>query len=162
GFDLGGGRRSDAFSVASSEAFALPRAHPGLRDVGVYLGWAGPLSRAVQAMSAGASLVGRLPGARDAIGGVLKPLAPGGATGGPAPGGLQQRLGPALVALAAALLLGAVLRLARALLGAARALAQVAGVEVVRADRLLDEHEHLLAADLDVALALRESLDVRV
>src|SRR5207253_491594 len=68
GFDLGGGRRSDAFSVASSEAFALPRAHPGLRDVGVYLGWAGPLSRAVQAMSAGASLVGRVPGARDAFG----------------------------------------------------------------------------------------------
>jgi short subunit dehydrogenase-like uncharacterized protein len=83
GFDLGGGRRSDAFSVASSEAFALPRAHPGLRDVGVYLGWAGPLSRAVQAMSAGASLMGRVPGARDAIGAVLKPLAPRGSSGGP-------------------------------------------------------------------------------
>src|SRR3954451_6725650 len=83
GFDLGGSRRSDAFSVASSEAFALPRAHPGLRDVGVYLGWAGPLSRAVQAMSAGASLVGRAPRARDAIGALLKPLAPRGSTGGP-------------------------------------------------------------------------------
>ena len=83
GFDLGAGRSSDAFSVATSEAFALPRLHPGLRDVGVYLGWAGSLTRAVQAMSAGASLVGRIPGARGAMQAVLKPLAPRGSTGGP-------------------------------------------------------------------------------
>jgi short subunit dehydrogenase-like uncharacterized protein len=83
GFDLGGGRRSEAFSVASSEALALPRAYPGLRDVGVYLGWAGSLSRAVQAMSAGASLVARVPGARSAIGAVLRPLVPRGSSGGP-------------------------------------------------------------------------------
>jgi short subunit dehydrogenase-like uncharacterized protein len=82
-FDLGGGRRSDAFSVASSEAFALPRLQPGLRDVNVHLGWAGPLSRAVQAMSAATTLVTRVPGARDAIGALLKPLAPSGSTGGP-------------------------------------------------------------------------------
>jgi len=83
GFDLGGGRRADAVSVAGSEHLALPRLHPGLRDVGVYLGWAGPLSRAVQAMSAGASLIGRLPGAHAAIGALLKPLAPSGSSGGP-------------------------------------------------------------------------------
>jgi short subunit dehydrogenase-like uncharacterized protein len=83
GFELGGGRRGDGFSVASSEAFALPRAQPGLREVGVYLGWAGPLTRAVQAMSAGASLIARVPGARDAIGALLKPLAPRGSSGGP-------------------------------------------------------------------------------
>ena len=82
GFDLGGGRRAEAVSVAGSEHFALPRLHPGLRDVGVYLGWAGPLSRAVQAMSAATSLVTRVPGARDAIAAALKPLAPG-STGGP-------------------------------------------------------------------------------
>src|SRR3954470_11661737 len=82
GFDLGRSR-SDAFSVGSSEAFALPRLRPGLRDVGVYLGWAGPLSRAVQAMSAGASLIGRVPGARDGVGRLLRPLAPSGWTGGP-------------------------------------------------------------------------------
>jgi short subunit dehydrogenase-like uncharacterized protein len=81
GFDLGG-RRADAVSVAGSEHLALPRLHPGLRDVGVYLGWAGPLSRAVQAMSAATSLVSRLPGAREAIGAALRPLAPG-STGGP-------------------------------------------------------------------------------
>src|SRR3954462_14763015 len=82
GFDLEG-RRSDAFSVGTSEAFTLPRVQPGLRDVGVYLGWAGPLSRAVQAMSAGATLVGRIPGARAAITALLKPLAPSGSSGGP-------------------------------------------------------------------------------
>jgi short subunit dehydrogenase-like uncharacterized protein len=81
-FDLGR-RRAEGFSVGSSEAFALPRLHPGLRDVGVYLGWAGPLTRAVQAMSAGASLVGRVPGARAALGALLKPLAPSGSSGGP-------------------------------------------------------------------------------
>lgn len=82
GFDLGG-RRAEAFSVGSSEAFALPRLHPGLRDVGVYLGWAGPLTRAVQAMAAGAAVVTRVPGARQAIGALLRPLAPRGSSGGP-------------------------------------------------------------------------------
>src|SRR3954452_7985964 len=81
-FDLGR-RRSDAFSIGASEAFTMPRIQSGLREVGVYLGWAGALSRAVQAMSAGASLVGRVPGARGAIGALLKPLAPRGSTGGP-------------------------------------------------------------------------------
>src|SRR3954447_3995454 len=81
-FDLGRSK-SDAFSVGSSEAFALPRTRPGLRDVGVYLGWAGPLSRAVQAMSAGASLIGRIPGARAAAEAILKPLAASGSSGGP-------------------------------------------------------------------------------
>ena len=82
GFDLGR-RRGEGFSVGSSEAFALPRLHPGLRDVGVYLGWAGPLTRAVQALSAAAALLGRVPGARAALGAVLKPLAPSGSSGGP-------------------------------------------------------------------------------
>jgi short subunit dehydrogenase-like uncharacterized protein len=81
-FDLGR-RRSDAFSVSTTEAFALPRLQPGLRDVGVYLGWAGSLTRAVQALSAGASLVTRVPGARATIGALLKPLAPKGSSGGP-------------------------------------------------------------------------------
>ena len=37
-FDVGGKRR-EAISVGSSEHFALPRLHPGLREVNVYLGW---------------------------------------------------------------------------------------------------------------------------
>jgi short subunit dehydrogenase-like uncharacterized protein len=80
-FDLGR-RRAEAVSVAGSEHFALPRVHPGLRDVGVFLGWAGPLSRAVQLLSAGTSLVTRLPGARETLGALLRPVAPG-STGGP-------------------------------------------------------------------------------
>ena len=35
----------DAVSVGSSEHFALPRVAPQLREVNVYLGWFGPLSR---------------------------------------------------------------------------------------------------------------------
>ena len=81
GFDLGG-RRGEGVTVASSEAFTLARLHPGLRDVNVYLGWAGSLSRVVQAVSAGTSLLGRVPGAREAVGAILRPLAPG-STGGP-------------------------------------------------------------------------------
>ena len=76
GFDLGG-RRGEGVTVASSEAFTLARLHPGLRDVNVYLGWAGSLSRVVQAVSAGTSLLGRVPGAREAVGAILRPLAPG-------------------------------------------------------------------------------------
>src|SRR4051794_15651593 len=71
------------------------------------------------------------------------PAAPGRGLAPAALGDPQERLPPALVALAAALLLGAVLGLAGGLLGAPGALAQVAGVEVVRAQRLLDEHQHL-------------------
>jgi short subunit dehydrogenase-like uncharacterized protein len=81
GFDLGG-RRGEGVTVASSEAFTLARLHPGLRDVNVYLGWAGSLSRVVQAVSAGTSLLGRVPGAGGAVGAILRPLAPG-STGGP-------------------------------------------------------------------------------
>ena len=81
GFDVGG-RRAEGVTVASSEAFTLARLHPGLRDVNVYLGWAGSLSRALQVVSAGTSLLGRVPGARRAVGAILRPLAPG-STGGP-------------------------------------------------------------------------------
>jgi short subunit dehydrogenase-like uncharacterized protein len=80
-FDLGS-RRGEAISVAGSEHFALPRIHPGLSDVGVYFGWAGSMSRAIQAFSAGTSLVARLPGVEEGLGALLRPLVPG-STGGP-------------------------------------------------------------------------------
>ena len=48
-----------AISIGASEQFALPRLHPGLREVGVWLGWFGPASRPLQALSGG-------DGARDA------------------------------------------------------------------------------------------------
>ena len=95
GFDLGG-RRAEGVTVASSEAFTLARLHPGLRDVNVYLGWAGSLSRVVQAVSAGTSLLGRVPGAREAVGAILRPLAPG-STGGP-DAEARSRVGSVIVA----------------------------------------------------------------
>jgi short subunit dehydrogenase-like uncharacterized protein len=80
-FDLGR-RRAAGVSVGGSEHFALPRAAPGLRDVGVYLGVPGAPARGAQALSLGTAVLGRVPGARDALGALLRPLVPG-STGGP-------------------------------------------------------------------------------
>jgi short subunit dehydrogenase-like uncharacterized protein len=57
GFQVGSKRR-DAVSIGSSEHFTLPRLAPQLREVNAYLGWFGPLSRAMQAMSLGTSVPG--------------------------------------------------------------------------------------------------------
>jgi short subunit dehydrogenase-like uncharacterized protein len=53
-----GSKERDAVSVGSSEHFTLPRVAPQLREVNVYLGWFGPLSRPMQLFSLGASLPG--------------------------------------------------------------------------------------------------------
>lgn len=53
-----GSKQLDGVSVGSSEHFTLPRIAGGLREVNVYLGWFGPLSRPMQAFSLGASLPG--------------------------------------------------------------------------------------------------------
>jgi short subunit dehydrogenase-like uncharacterized protein len=57
-----GSKQRQAFSVGSSEHFALPRVAPRLREVNAYLGWFGPASRAIQVMSAGTSLAMKVPG----------------------------------------------------------------------------------------------------
>jgi short subunit dehydrogenase-like uncharacterized protein len=62
-FDFGG-KKLSGISVGSSEHFTLPRIHPSLREVDAYLGWFGPASRAMQAMSA----IGSLPGVGTAMG----------------------------------------------------------------------------------------------
>jgi hypothetical protein len=73
------GRPKEAFSIGSSEDFALPRLRPRtaepaglpaqapLTDVGVYLGWFGRATRLVQYGSALAEPAGRLPGVRPAL-----------------------------------------------------------------------------------------------
>jgi hypothetical protein len=76
------GRGRQAVSVGSSEHFALPRFHPGLREVDVYLGWFGPASRAMQALSAGLGVATMVPGTRALLGGVMGKLVKG-STGGP-------------------------------------------------------------------------------
>ena len=81
-FDLGG--RRPAISVGASEQFALPRLHPGLRDVAVWLGWFGPASRPLQLLSGATALATKVPGVRGAIGSVAGRLVKG-STGGPDP-----------------------------------------------------------------------------
>ncbi len=73
------GRRRPAFSIGSSEHFALPRLRPGtagaggtltqapLTEVGVYLGWYGAATRLVHYASALAAPLDRLPGVRRAL-----------------------------------------------------------------------------------------------
>jgi short subunit dehydrogenase-like uncharacterized protein len=58
-----GSKELAAVSVGSSEHFTLPRLAPRLREVNAYLGWFGPASRAMQAMSASTSLAMKVPGA---------------------------------------------------------------------------------------------------
>jgi short subunit dehydrogenase-like uncharacterized protein len=81
-FELSRGKQARAISASSSEHFALPRIHPTLRDIDVYLGWFGPASEPLRAMTAVMEPVLKLPGARDVLGGVLGHLVKG-STGGP-------------------------------------------------------------------------------
>lgn len=69
-------------SVGASEHFALPRLQPGLREVDAYLGWFGPLSRGMQAVSAVGELAGRVPGLTEGIASLTKRFMPG-SSGGP-------------------------------------------------------------------------------
>jgi short subunit dehydrogenase-like uncharacterized protein len=65
-FDVKGKSRP-AVSVGGSEHFTLPPAYPRLRDVNVYLGWFGALSRPLQVAGMATSLATKVPGARGAL-----------------------------------------------------------------------------------------------
>jgi short subunit dehydrogenase-like uncharacterized protein len=56
------GRSYSGFSVGASEHLGLPPVYPGLQEVNAYLGWFGPLSRAVQVSSVLNAGVMRVPG----------------------------------------------------------------------------------------------------
>jgi short subunit dehydrogenase-like uncharacterized protein len=84
-----GGRSRPAVSSGSSEAFALPRVHPGLRDVDVYLGWFGGATRAMALASRGMSVATRIPGVRSVADSAVARFVKG-STGGPSP---EQREG---------------------------------------------------------------------
>lgn len=71
-----------AVSVGATEQFALPRAHAALRDARVWLGWFGPASRPLQALSGATALATKLPGVRGAIESAAGRLVKG-STGGP-------------------------------------------------------------------------------
>jgi short subunit dehydrogenase-like uncharacterized protein len=95
-FDVGG-QQWDAMPVSGSEHFTLTRLDAGVRDVGVYIGWAGRWTRAAHAAGSALSLGVRLPVLGSAIrAGVGK--ATGGATGeGPS---AEKRAGATSVAIA--------------------------------------------------------------
>lgn len=76
------GRRLQAVSMGASEHLTLPRLYGNLLEVDVYLGWFGPLSRPVQAVSAAMEVITRIPGAKAAIGGALGRVVKG-SSGGP-------------------------------------------------------------------------------
>ena len=70
-FDVGGTSR-DALPVGATEAFALARLDPGVRDVRTYLGWAGARTRTIHAASVAAAAAAQLPLAGDAIDSLAK------------------------------------------------------------------------------------------
>jgi short subunit dehydrogenase-like uncharacterized protein len=80
-FDVAG-KQMQGVSTGTSEHFALPRLAPQLREVNAYLGWFGPASRAVQAVSAVTQPVLKVPGAKTAWDTVSRRIA-GGSSGGP-------------------------------------------------------------------------------
>ncbi|MEO3861486.1 NAD(P)H-binding protein [Acrocarpospora sp. B8E8] len=59
-----GGRKRHGISLGASEHFALPRAYPRLREVNVYLGWLGGLTRAAGVFARATPVIASLPGAR--------------------------------------------------------------------------------------------------
>ena len=73
-----GDRTREAFSVATSEHFALPRVAAQLREVNTYVGWVGPLARSVQLASVGL----KAPGAGRLVRAVGERVVKG-STGGP-------------------------------------------------------------------------------
>ena len=76
------GKKRIGISYGGSEHYALPRAHPPLRDVEVSVGWFGPASRPLSVVSAGIELVTRVPGVRGALTAGAGRLVKG-STGGP-------------------------------------------------------------------------------
>jgi short subunit dehydrogenase-like uncharacterized protein len=92
------GASRPAVSISASEHIALPRLHPELRDVGVYLGTFGTAARPMQALSAISSMLTRLPGGRAATHAALSRFVKG-STGGPS-ADLRSRSGSAVVAAA--------------------------------------------------------------
>jgi short subunit dehydrogenase-like uncharacterized protein len=74
--------RCEAFSVGGSEVFTLPRLAPALRDVGVFVGWFGAMTRPLRAVLLGSSAVTRIPVARRVLHDLAR-RAVRGSTGGP-------------------------------------------------------------------------------
>ena len=92
------GRKASGISIGASEHFALPRIEPRLREVGVYLGSADPLSRVLPVLSFFTNLVARAPRSGPGLR-ALAARAPGGSSGGP-DAATRARTGSHVVAIA--------------------------------------------------------------
>lgn len=91
-----GSRSAPGASVGGSEQFALPRSAPQLTDVGVYLGWFGPATRPLQALSVGMSVLARAPGVPALLSSALRPFTRG--TGAGPDASVRARRGSRVVA----------------------------------------------------------------
>ncbi len=80
-FDMGG-RPFQGVSLAGSEHLWLPRRHPGVTDVEVYLGWFAKFSRAAQGLSAAMRVMTAVPPGQDIAHAVVRRVLPG-SSGGP-------------------------------------------------------------------------------
>ncbi|WP_405087526.1 saccharopine dehydrogenase family protein [Microbispora sp. NBC_01389] len=58
------GRPRHGLSIGATEHFTLPPAHPGLREVNVYLGWLGGLTKVAGVLARATPVIAALPGAR--------------------------------------------------------------------------------------------------
>ena len=76
------GKERPAVTVGASENFTLPKLFPQVLEVNTYLGWFGPLSRPMQAMSAANSVAFKIPGAKALYDAATSRLVKG-STGGP-------------------------------------------------------------------------------
>ena len=76
------GKERPGVSAGASENFTLPKLFPQLLEVNTYLGWFGPMSRPMQAMSAANSAAFKIPGARRLYDAATSRFAKG-STGGP-------------------------------------------------------------------------------
>ncbi len=92
------GKQVSAISIGASEHFALPRLEPALREVGVHLGWAGPISRLLQVLSIPTDALARAPVAGPALR-ALTARVPGASSNGP-DAASRARLGSHVVAVA--------------------------------------------------------------
>ena len=77
-----GSKDRAGISVGGSEHFALPRLAPRLQEVDVYLGWFGPVSRALPPLSLGSSVLMKVPGVEALLDSARSRLVKG-STGGP-------------------------------------------------------------------------------
>lgn len=80
-FDMRGKHRT-AISIGSTEALALPRTYPQLRDVNVGLGWFAKASRAVSVISAVGEAANKIPPVKKLMDLTTRPIKIGGGHGG--------------------------------------------------------------------------------